>query len=245
MNDTLFQAEQRREHVIVIAHQEPKNFYDHFAQSYNQLIRRYRATITGLFYGHTHWQSLNIYTDNSTSPVTNTHVGYIGGSLTPYTQYGPGFTVYNYNRSLSSPYIVEEMSQYWIDLDDVNTRPLQQPNWTSQRIASKDYGLSDLSPSSWSRLATAFTRNLTYSTFQSYYNALMKGHPGPVSQWDSIQSVGCSMLSTTNDQYSQCMQTAIGVSGLSAPKSSCDATAHRSTQSLGPCPPMKAMTANA
>ena len=100
MNDTLYQAVERGERVMIILHQDPSSgwyLYQHFADAYSMLKRPYARSIVELFYGHTHFQTLSIYTDNTTVPATPLHVGYIGGSVTPYTEYGPGFTVYSYN----------------------------------------------------------------------------------------------------------------------------------------------------
>ena len=64
---------------------------------------RYEGTITGQFFGHTHYDELEIFYDADSDFQRPVSVAYIGPSVTPFTSLNPGYRVYvvdgNYSAS--------------------------------------------------------------------------------------------------------------------------------------------------
>jgi hypothetical protein len=117
----------------------------------------------------------------------------------------PTFRIFEYDRSLSLPYLATDFTQYWVDVPTINQQPHTTPDWSVVRYqASTEYDLPDLSPKSWLDLAQRVLNNQT--VFKQYLNnysrgAPMKGCPPPLcislSSSPALQLTHCLFLFLT------------------------------------------------
>jgi sphingomyelin phosphodiesterase len=208
LSDVLYQCEQRNEKAILIGHSEPRHWFDMFNDEFNLIISNYSHVISNTFFGHTHEASVSIFHSNSSSTYEPLVVSYVAGSITPYTNLNPGFRVYNYDREqfMQKSYLVEDYFQYWVDLPTANAQ--QSIDWTPLRLqATVNYSLVDLSPKSWTALAQSFQKKQNQNAYFAYETAFYKGANLSSNPWESIQSLGCDILTISTTEYSQCMQS--------------------------------------
>src|SRR4051794_33131787 len=92
------QAAALGEKVIVIGHAISSDWSADFGWRFAALVDKYQSTIVNQFYGHSHTTHFQVWYDNvtATNPI---NVGFIGGSVTPYTSLSPGFMMYFYDRA--------------------------------------------------------------------------------------------------------------------------------------------------
>jgi len=70
------------------------------------LIRRYESTIVGQFFGHTHYDSWQVFYDLDDDLKRPLSVAYIGPSVTPFVQLNPGYRVYQVDGFYSGSSLV-------------------------------------------------------------------------------------------------------------------------------------------
>lgn len=75
--------------------------------------------MTAQFYGHTHWDEIEIYYDSETSkrPIS---VGYVGPSLTTFAYGNPGYRIYtidgDHNETFYVSFII--LKKKWREKND-------------------------------------------------------------------------------------------------------------------------------
>jgi sphingomyelin phosphodiesterase len=222
--DVLDQCEKRIEKAIIIGHSEPRHWFGIFANQYSMIVANYSHVILNMFFGHTHEASVSIFHSNSTTyePLV---ISYVGGSITPYTYLNPGFRVYNYNREqyTNMSYLVEDYTQYWIDLPTANAN--KQIDWSQKQLqATVNYSLPDLSPKSWTNLAISFQNTQNQAAYNAYMTAYYKGAILPADPWEAIQSLGCDLMTVTDSEYTICMQSINATSLIFIHQDRCDPT---------------------
>ena len=90
-------------------------------ESYNdQYVRAFEGfngnPVVASFYGHHHWATFRIVTDENVSSVlnNNSHVGFVSSSLTPDSNENPIFTEYTFQTK--APYTIVDRSYEFISL---------------------------------------------------------------------------------------------------------------------------------
>ena len=191
--------------AVIIGHSSPIDWYPEFSSTFNAYLDQYQASILNLFFGHTHHNQVQLYHPTTTS--TPHTVGYIGGSVTPYTNTNPGFAVYSYDRSLSLPYLITDAQLHWLDLPDANAK--RQADWSQVRVtATSDYQLKDLSPSSWFNLTETIRMGGAAGVYELLQTAWNKGkYSGGEGTRGERQSFACGMENDQNDAAQQCRQS--------------------------------------
>ncbi|KAJ3788487.1 Metallo-dependent phosphatase-like protein [Lentinula aff. detonsa] len=167
-------AEDLGQRCWIIAHMPPGGGDVLLDQSnyYAQVIHRYRNTITGQFYGHTHADEFQLsysnYSDQSRDTATS--MAFIAPALTPRSG-NPAFKVYDVDPDT---YEIIDSKTYSTDL----SHPEYQvdPVWKMTYSARDLYGSSipggldpsaSLSPSFWHQVTELFeTDNKAFRTFQ-------------------------------------------------------------------------------
>jgi sphingomyelin phosphodiesterase len=153
---------------------------------HNTIVTRFNATIAGIFSGHTHRDQFELYFDGKGNATQNAlAVGWIGPSVTPYTQLNPGWRVYTVDQNT---FEVTDAVTYITDLS--KAAELDQsggsPTWF------KEYSMRDLL-SGWpsgAPLNATFFRELV-SSFQSDDNLFQEWYQYCNKQGPSAAG-GCS-----------------------------------------------------
>ena len=229
-NDTMYQVQQLGGRVVIIGHSSPIDWLPEFSSAFNAYLDQYQASILNLFFGHTHHNQVQLYHPPTTSsPHT---VGYIGGSVTPYTNTNPGFSVYSYDRSLSLPYLVTDAQLHWLDLPAANAKG--QADWSQVRLtASSAYQLKDLSPASWFNLAETIRTGGAADIYERLQTAWNKGvySRGQGSKGERL-SFACEIENDQDEAANQCRR-ALGLDTTAAVRASHQ---HSAARGLAPLP---------
>ncbi|CAG8479313.1 12428_t:CDS:10 [Funneliformis caledonium] len=153
--DELDKAEELGEKVWILGHMAAvsEDSFPSFNEYFSQIIARYKDTIVGQFYGHTHWDEFQVIYDY---PNAENHeprpigVGYMGPSLTTFR---------NKTKQIINHYT------YYVDIEEANRN--NQPEWKLLYDAKSLYNLQDLEPQSWHDLSERFLNDEDeYQTFQ-------------------------------------------------------------------------------
>ncbi|RWS23735.1 sphingomyelin phosphodiesterase-like protein [Leptotrombidium deliense] len=164
MVNELQKSEENGENVYVVAHIAPDpSCTPIWFHNYLRITERFRNTIKGFFYGHTHRDEFKVYYSRENETL---HVGYIGPSV---TNYNPGYRFYSLTKDVGiSSGSVENMHSYYLNLTEANEKGKQeQLNWRKLYDAKRDYGLKSLSPQEWDLFYKRLLANDTLT--QMYY----------------------------------------------------------------------------
>lgn len=240
LNDTLHQAEKLNERVMIIGHACSNDWFDDFSLPYLALVERFQNTIANQFFGHSHTSSFKLYFDNKTGTVP-INVGYISGSVTPYTSLNPVFRRYFYDRAslvratlapkLHQPRasirvnrdradesftLVQDIDAFWLDLAAAGRT--NSTDWSSHGyLYSSSYNLSTpLTPQAMNDFAHRMISDDTlFDVFQNhYYRNVTQSTP------DSKQSILCDIFTSFSGQFENCT-FALGSPGAPRPNTRC------------------------
>ncbi|RIA98368.1 Metallo-dependent phosphatase-like protein [Glomus cerebriforme] len=163
--EELYEAEKLGEKVWILGHMIAlsEDSFPSFSSYFSQIVARFNDTITGQFYGHTHWDEFQVIYDSignhEPRPVG---VGYMGPSVTTFKNLNPAFRVYEINKSTKK--IINHYT-YYLDIEEANRN--NKPDWKLLYDAKSLYKLQDLEPQSWHDLSERFlTDNDAYQTFK-------------------------------------------------------------------------------
>ncbi|KAI0930669.1 hypothetical protein AcV5_007326 [Taiwanofungus camphoratus] len=165
-------AEDAGQRAWIIAHMPPGRGDVMHDQSYyfDQITQRYKNTIAGQFYGHTHRDEFAIGYSNYSDQTAETavSVAMIGPALTPMSG-NPAFKVYDIDPDT---FEIMDARTYMTNISD----PMFQlhPTWELLYSARDTYGPlvpslpanASLSPAFWHNLTEVFYKNDT--AFQTY-----------------------------------------------------------------------------
>ncbi|CCM06931.1 uncharacterized protein FIBRA_09243 [Fibroporia radiculosa] len=165
-------AEDAGQRAWIIAHMPPgRGDVAHDQSSYfDQVIQRYKNTIAGQFYGHTHADEFAIgysnYSDRSAATAMS--IAMIGPALTPMSG-NPAFKMYDIDPDT---YEIMDARTYITNVSDPNYH--LHPTWELLYSARDSYGAlvpalapnASLSPAFWHNLTEVFYKN--DSAFQAY-----------------------------------------------------------------------------
>ena len=176
-------AEDNGERVHIFGHIPPgvaDVFHDASAY-FDQVIQRYEATIAATFYGHTHFDQLEIaYADYTQQSAENADmVSYIAPSLTP-TSGHPAFRVYDVDPVTGG---VLDYTQYFANMSSPSYQT-DGPTWAKLYSAKELYGAAlappvtdpaaELTPAFWHNVTEAFESN--DALFQTYFAYKSRGY---------------------------------------------------------------------
>jgi len=207
LNDTLRQVSERGEQAILIGHASPQDWYQIFANKFNQLMTTYRNQVVNMFFGHTHDNEVQLVQATVDSMQVPIIAGYIGGSVTPYTNINPGFSVFAYDRAAVSnnkkqplSFLATDLSYYWMNLTESNEN--NQALFKQGVNALHSYGLKDLSPSSWYALAEQFKAGEAKDAFVAMQIAFTKGFTN--GQGGNMKQQACEIETNNPDDLNAC-----------------------------------------
>jgi sphingomyelin phosphodiesterase len=120
--------------VHIIGHVDPMGCFEDWSKNYYQIVNRYESTITGQFFGHTHYDQFEMFYDlqNLTRAVS---VAYIAGSITTFNQGNPNYRIYTVDGVYAnSSYQVLDHDSYFMNLTEANLN-MKEPNWKKEYSA--------------------------------------------------------------------------------------------------------------
>lgn len=167
--DLLQQAENAGEKVHILGHIPPgdSGCLRAWSWNYNRVVNRYQNTISGQFFGHTHYDSFQVFYDEETRSVP-VNVAYVGPSVTAYAGLNMGYRFYIVDGIYrNSSYQVLDHETYILNLTKANTEG--KINWEHEYSAKALYNMTSLYPRDWDRL---ITRMKTDQTLLNTYNRL-------------------------------------------------------------------------
>ncbi|KAF9467960.1 sphingomyelin phosphodiesterase [Collybia nuda] len=172
-------AEDAGQRAWIIGHMPPgrQDTLDDQSNYFDQVIQRYRNTIAGQFYGHSHQDEFALaYSDYSKQTAENAvSVGWIAPSLTPRNG-NPAFKLYDVDPDT---YEIMDARVFISDMDDPSFQT--NPTWKLYYSARETYGplvpdlksTDALTPSFWHKVTEAFASN--DSAFQQYISFKNRG----------------------------------------------------------------------
>lgn len=209
LREQLSLAEAAEEKVFILGHIPTGDVFcaSEWAEVYRALVNRFQNTIRGQFFGHTHQDQIQIVS-SLTNQSTPAGVLYITPSFTTFSNQNPVFRVFELDKSTLQ---LTNYHSYQLDLIVANQNPNQTPTFTQAYDARSEYGLSDLSPASWKRMAQAMQAgNQTlldryWEHFYSSFNAVPECNESCQKLlWCGAQTsvlnewIDCAGISTSN-----------------------------------------------
>lgn len=144
LTNELLMAENSLDKVHIIGHVPPDNRECTQAWLFNfiRITDRFKDTILGQFYGHTHRDEFRIiYSLRNEQPIG---VAYIGPSITPFTENNPAYRVYHQNQI---GHLVDTET-YFFNLTEAN-HSQDGPNWQLGYKVSHSLNMTSLRPKDW------------------------------------------------------------------------------------------------
>jgi len=172
----LQQAETHGQHAIIIGHASPATAMPAQSHYFDQIIQRYRATVVGQFYGHTHSSDfvVSYSTPASKTAETASSVGFVAGALTPLGgMVNPGFRVYELDAGTGE---IWDWKEYYTNISDptFNDGPVWRELYSAREAYSpliahqeqpqeqeQEQGLQELSEQEPEPLGPAFWHKVT------------------------------------------------------------------------------------
>lgn len=170
-------SENINEKVIIIGHIDPKSCLAGFIQNYYKIINRYESTIVGQYFGHSHYDFIEMFydLDSTGEPLKRaTGVSFIAPSVSSFQESdvffyasNPAYTIYTldgvYEGSSFNPLSFTTM---YLDLNDANQRNVTE--WKVEYDTKSEYGLDSLLPSDFDSLINRMLSDL-YSPLTEKY----------------------------------------------------------------------------
>lgn len=131
--NTLQNSENIGEKVHIIGHVDPVGCFESWSKSYYEIVNRYESTITGQFFGHTHFDQFEMFYDlnNRTRPVS---IAYVTGSITTYNNDNPNYRIYSVDGDHEdSTWHVLDHETYFMNLTEANIS--NEPKWQLEYTA--------------------------------------------------------------------------------------------------------------
>ena len=130
---TLQQSELIGEKVHIIGHMDPMSCFESWSRNYYRIVNRYESTITGQFFGHTHFDHFEMFYDliDRSRPV---EVAYVAGSVTSYDNGNPSYRIYSVDGNYEgSSWELLDHETFFLNLTDANLS--MKPRWRREYSA--------------------------------------------------------------------------------------------------------------
>lgn len=158
-------AEGKGQHAIIMGHAAPSMAFPAQSHYFDQIVQRYRSTIVGQFYGHTHASDFGISyaTPALKTEETASAVSFVSGALTPLGRsINPGFRVYELDEATGELW---DWKEYYANISDASFQ--KGPQWKVLYSARELYGdlvkqpsHEPLRPAFWHRLSEVLEDSL-------------------------------------------------------------------------------------
>lgn len=185
-------AESKGQHAIIIGHAAPAVAFPEQSHYFDQIVQRYRSTLVGQFYGHTHASdfAISYSTPAEKTAETASAMSFVSGALTPLGRSSnPGFRVYELDAATGELW---DWKEYYANISDPSFQ--KGPQWKVLYSARDLYGdlvkqPSDvpLRPAFWHRLSEVLEDSLP--AFRRFVQNKYRGSPFAVNR--ACRSDGC------------------------------------------------------
>jgi sphingomyelin phosphodiesterase len=198
----LYSAEQANEKAYIFGH-IPAG--DHFTDSlwskhYRVLVNRFRNTIMGQFFGHSHNDHFQLVSslDEDSAPAG---VILMVPSLTTYAFLNPSFRIYEADSLTYQPL---DYHQYRLHLALANKQPDVKPEFELVYSAKSYYNLENLSPASYEALADFLVNDK--EVLDKYYRNFYSSYEGEIEPCTTkcYTQLTCGALNSVFDEYYEC-----------------------------------------
>ncbi|KAI0232885.1 Sphingomyelin phosphodiesterase [Lamellibrachia satsuma] len=182
----------------------------HCGQPHNpRLLLGYENTVVAQFFGHTHFDHLEIFYDTATLKRALS-VAYIGPSVTTYEQLNPGYRVYTVEgQHPTSGWAVLDHETYIMNLTEANLS--NKPRWIKEYSAKATYNLSSLMPTDWDDLVQRMHSD--DATLQTFYRLYWKSHsPTPTCDNDCKHQYLCEIRTGRSHDPQMCRHLNVTIS---------------------------------
>lgn len=154
----LHSAELAGQRVHILGHLSPGDPDCRFdwSHQYHRIVLRFRHVISAQFFSHTHLDEFQVSLDPRGRPASIT---YVSPSVSPWQNVNPGYSVYYVHSGTGE---VIDLERWAVDLKAINSRPDQAPRWFRLNSARASYGLHDLRPASWLKVARRMAEDLDF-----------------------------------------------------------------------------------
>ncbi|PAV76775.1 hypothetical protein WR25_16225 [Diploscapter pachys] len=157
LSDQLLDAEKAGDKVQIIAHINGGDgeSLEGWDENYYKIVNRFANTISGQFYGHTHYEMFYMtYSDMNDYTSTPTSVVFSAPSLTPYDRYFPAYRIYTIDGNYpGSSFSVIDWEEWFFNLTLNNALPPSQAKWEQLYPSMlKEYGMDSAIPSEFHKL---------------------------------------------------------------------------------------------
>jgi len=170
-------SEFAEEKVHIIGHIPPghSDCLAVWSKNYYKIISRYESTITAQFFGHTHFDEMELFYSLE-DPWRPSSIAYVAPSVTPYYDVNPGYRIYTVDGDYKGSTRAVLDHETWVtDLGEANRLRSPELTWYKLYTAKEAYNLKDLSPSSWEDLVMSMYKNKRL--FNMYYRFYNKNSP--------------------------------------------------------------------
>jgi sphingomyelin phosphodiesterase len=178
-------AESKGQHAIIIGHAAPSSAFPAQSHYFDQIVQRYRATLVGQFYGHTHESdfAVSYATPAEKTAETASAVAFVSGALTPFGRSAnPGFRVYELDEDTGE---VWDWKEYYANITDPSFQ--KGPQWKVLYSARETYGElvkqpshEPLRPAFWHRLSEVLEESLP--AFRRFIFNKYRGSPFSINR---------------------------------------------------------------
>lgn len=170
--DQLLDSESKGEKVHIISHIPSGADYclKGWAFNFYDIVNRFENTITGQFYGHTHYDHFQVFYENANPKGRPTHFNFITPSVTTYDFSNPSYRIYTIDGAYQgSSFTTIEAETYYTNVTKANIDN-HEPIWELEYTTKKAYGMKDFSPESWNDLINRMEKNTTlFGLFHLHY----------------------------------------------------------------------------
>ncbi|XP_077499855.1 sphingomyelin phosphodiesterase-like [Amblyomma americanum] len=173
----LRESEAEGEKVHIIAHIPPgsSDCLHTWSDNYHRILQRFKATVRGEFFGHSHADELKVAYDSRYKKLAF-GVAYLAPSLTTYGSGHPAFRIFTVDGGYSgASWSLLDHHTYLLDLSVANAQPDQPPQWELEYSARAAYNMSNLEPKQWDKVLRKMEHD--DALFNKFYKFYRKGTP--------------------------------------------------------------------
>ncbi|XP_064488502.1 sphingomyelin phosphodiesterase-like [Ornithodoros turicata] len=196
----LTDAEDAGDKVHIIGHIPPGiiDCIETWSTMFHRIVERFEDTITGQFYGHTHYDEFAVFysSENRAKAIS---VAYIAPSATTYSYLNPGYRIYNMDGQSKE---ITGHETYIMNLTEANL--VGEPTWRLE-YATQDIGIASSSPSEWDSYVSRMEAD--DKLFEDFYGHFMKlsDHPRNCTGICKERMI-CHLKTDRSHDYSKCSE---------------------------------------
>ncbi|XP_028969109.1 sphingomyelin phosphodiesterase [Galendromus occidentalis] len=193
-------SEVRGQKVHLLGHVPPGSFdcVHTWSAQFLRIVERFGSTITGQFYGHTHYDEFRVfYGANRVTPVG---AAFIAPSATSYSAVNPAYKVFTYREQ---GVLLDSVTRTF-NLTRANEEG--RIDWETEYESRLIYEVNDLSPASMDAISRRLSQNP--DVFQNYYRFYHRSSPS--ATWSECatlcqESIACSTRTDVPHDNSACL----------------------------------------